>query len=302
MADASAFFRYARRRHEIFLRRQRGDPPPWTDDPILRQYRFTNIFREDDRTTIWCREHVRDRYDGEAAVLPAVVVFRWFNKIETGEAIFLRDRPSAFEQWVAGKWDITELARIIRAYRGEGPYVNGAYIIKSPPGMSKLDGVLQSCERFRTKPCMNMRWDYFARRMTETGRETLEAVWDWLRGFDQLGDFMAYEIVTDLRHTHLLRDAPDIMTWANAGPGAVRGLNRLHGRPVGQSLPKAQSLAEMQDLLKMSRSPLRWPQEWGRWEMREVEHTLCEHDKYVRVTTGEGRPKQLYRGGGSNEV
>jgi hypothetical protein len=29
--------------------------------------------------------------------------------------------------------------------------------------------------------------------------------------------------------------------------------------------------------------------------MREVEHTLCEFDKYERVRTGEGKPRGVYR-------
>ena len=31
------------------------------------------------------------------------------------------------------------------------------------------------------------------------------------------------------------------------------------------------------------------------WDMRTVEHTLCEFDKYERVRTGEGRPRQVFR-------
>ena len=26
-------------------------PPPWTDDPILQEFKFCQVFREDDRTT-----------------------------------------------------------------------------------------------------------------------------------------------------------------------------------------------------------------------------------------------------------
>ena len=30
-------------------------------------------------------------------------------------------------------------------------------------------------------------------------------------------------------------------------------------------------------------------------EMREIEHSLCEFDKYERVRNGEGKPRGLYR-------
>ena len=59
---------------------------------------------------------------------------------------------------------------------------------------------------------------------------TLEAAFDLLQDRPGIGPFVAYEVVSDLRWTRYLRDAPDIMTWASAGPGAVRGLNRVWGR------------------------------------------------------------------------
>lgn len=285
-----AFFQYARRRHEIYLRRAAGHPPPWTNEAILQQYRFTNVFRELDRTTIWCREHVRERYEGLPEVLPAVVVFRWFNKIETGEAIFGEE----FDWWLR-EGDIDYLRRAIKHARGDGPYVNGAYVIRSPTGMSKLDGVLQCCERFRTRTVAMANWREAARGMVED-RWTLRQAWEWLMEHELLGEFMAYEIVSDLRHTHLLRGASDIMTWANPGPGATRGLNRVQGRPVGYSTGHRILIPEMQEMLLQSSRSLYWPQDWPAWEMREVEHTLCEFDKYERARTGEGTPKQRYDG------
>jgi hypothetical protein len=49
------------------------------------------------------------------------------------------------------------------------------------------------------------------------------------------------------------------------------------------------------DLLELSRDNRHWPQGWPRWEMRDVEHTLCEADKYWRAESGNGRLKQHFR-------
>ena len=35
----------------IRKRREQGLSPPWTNDPIFKQGRFLNVFREDDRGT-----------------------------------------------------------------------------------------------------------------------------------------------------------------------------------------------------------------------------------------------------------
>jgi hypothetical protein len=331
--DPNPFFAYARARHAIHLRRTAGRPrSEWTSDPVLAAYRFCNIFRELDRTTIWFRDNVREGIRDRPEVLLATVLFRWFNRITTGEAIFRQaqmrlsppgaEAETPWDSFLSYHWEPHEftdnLRRAIVSYCGRGPYVTGSYIIKTPDGRDKLDGVLWCVEQF-------MRGDWREYALTpESKPETLEDYWTWLCGFPYLGPFMAYEIVTDLRHTMQLERAPDIMTWANPGPGARRGLNRLHGRRLEYPTPRSQLILEMQELLVLSQEALYWPQfecvrhdavmgrfppsmrpeanidlleesMWPAWEMREVEHTLCEWDKYERIRLGQGRPRQVFR-------
>lgn len=297
--DAKPFFEFARERHAIYLRRRAGIPRfDWTSDPILASNRFTNVFRELDKTTIWLREHVRGPLRDDPRVLIGIVLFRWFNRIETGEAIFTQKRLGGGTAWdeFLRTWETDALLEAIRAYCGKGPYVTGAYIIKSPQGVDKLVGVLRSVRKF-VEYCNGDPID-IAKRLAERQR-TLQAVWDWLRKADHLGDFMAYEIVSDLRWTYILENAPDIMTWANPGPGAIRGLNRMMARPLESRATGSLFLPEMMTLLHMSRDPQYWPQdnpeEWPSWELREVEHTLCEFDKYERMRQGEGQMKAKFR-------
>jgi len=44
-----SFIRFANERHAIYERRREGDSYPWTSDPILRKYKFCNVFRHLDR-------------------------------------------------------------------------------------------------------------------------------------------------------------------------------------------------------------------------------------------------------------
>ena len=62
---------------------------------------------------------------------------------------------------------------------------------------------------------------------------------------------MAYEVVTDLNYTKILQNVDDKMTWANAGPGAVRGLNRIYNRSLNKSLNQDQANIEMRELLHL---------------------------------------------------
>jgi hypothetical protein len=351
MTDRTAdFFAFARERHSIYLRRRSGVAGPWTTDEILRQYRFTNVFRELDRTTAWFREHVRQPLASRPEVLLATVVFRWFNRVTTGEAVFSQpslglggeaDGETAWD-FLLRTGDVSSMRASILQYCGSGPYVTGAYIIKTPDGLNKLDGVLQCIEWFMEQKHIvsgesslvphttsELGWrqlaeDFISMRNAQPdNRGTLHGMWEWLRKFPFLGDFMAYEIVTDLRHTALLDHAPDIMTWANPGPGATRGLGRIFsdGKDTyNQHRHKDHLIELMQQLLHKSQNDQMWPQmqdadnvphqmgpycetwgsaenygSWPRWEMRDVEHTLCEFDKHQRVLNGEGRPRGTFK-------
>lgn len=333
------FFWYARERQSVLLRRRAGCSRPWTDDPALNQYRFCNVFREDDRTTEWFRINVRDPLRDSPDVLLATVLFRWFNRISTGEAIFTQKNLLGGDtawftmmtelesnNWRADQGDgascVDPLRHAIKAYIPNGPYVTGSYIIRGTPGHDKLDGVLDCVRNF-----MSGAWDYPGasqqlgpqgwREVAEmlladrtwhgTGGQfaTLEATWRWLKQVPFLGDFMAYEIVTDLRHTALLDLAPDVQTWANPGPGAARGAGRmLYGdKDHYRQTQKTELNAVMRDVVEWSRSPAYWPQwsseygeyvtagydlpdgvtqDWPAWEMRDAEHTLCEYFKHAR--------------------
>lgn len=300
------FFGFAQKRHQIYLDRKAGKPWPWTDDPILRDNYFTNVYRELDKTTVWFREHVREDmniYHPEW-LLPATLIFRWFNRIDMGEIIFsspeLIDRACIFERYMHSKcWDTPGwLRNEIFRVKPKGPYVNGAYIIKAENGMDKLAGVCHCIDMFMS--CAN--WEEWTKYLDYVcgGDVTLQESWSWLKSQYYIGPFTAYEIVCDLRYTKLHYRASDIMTWANPGPGAMRGLGRLYCDDPNAKLGRLGSIDLMRDLLL--RSKMHWPvmfseyhqTTWPPWEMREVEHTLCEFDKYERVRLGQGRSKRRY--------
>lgn len=271
---------YAVERYQIMLARRQGLREPWTSDPILREYRFCNVFREDDRTTAWIREHIREPLRDDPKVLMAMVVARWFNRIETLERIE--------DLLLAGDWNPPEYRRRLK---GVSPLVTGAYMVKTPPRMSKLEGIIH---------CINAFEKDAAHLATHGDPESTElaGMWEVFTEYPYLGPFMAYEIVTDLRHTYMGEKATDIMTWCSPGPGCARGLGRvMHGDKDTYSYVSPRDrqvmLLLMNELLPWINE--HWDERWPRWEMRELEHTLCEFDKYERARLGEGRPKQKFK-------
>lgn len=277
--NADEYFSTARERYLIHQRRNvKLLPPPWTEDPVFQEWRFCNVHREDDKTTIWFRENVRKHLSG-FAVLEATVIFRWFNRIETGERIL----DLLLEGW--------NTAEARRRLTGFSPVVTGAYIIKGYDGYDKLNGVLRCIDEARPKlSTLYHQWVQLAQTTAEP--LTLQRAWQDLRTLDYMGGFMAYEVVSDLRWTDVLCFAPDINTWANAGPGCARGLGWLVYNDSSKFNASSRSgqavmLDIMQQLLALSRDDRYWPREFTPWEMRECEHWSCEYDKYKRAQRGD---------------
>lgn len=262
-------------RQRIYLARQRGAPWPWTRDPILQRFRFCNTYREQDRVTKWIRENWRDSYPqcNDKNLWFAMCVARHINWPGTLAEI---GYPS--------DWNPRQVLRVLEKRQVAGRKVyTSAYLLGGgcPGGMAKT--------RFTVMGVLNPLW-----RAVATGNSVppwenptaivvgVQDVFKWLCTFFGFGKFLAYEVATDLRWTRYLKRAHDIYSWANIGPGAVRGLNRLYERELRQSHPQPQLLEELllvQTEIRNRCNPLILPD----IEARDIEHSLCEYDKYERV-------------------
>src|SRR5260370_21582420 len=60
------YWRFSARRQNIFFRRLAGNPPPWTRDPVLLQYKFTNAYRASDRVCQYLIRYVI--YSGDSSL------------------------------------------------------------------------------------------------------------------------------------------------------------------------------------------------------------------------------------------
>ena len=83
-----SYWRFAAERPEIFLKRANGKSIPWTDDPILQEYRFTNVYRASERASQYLIRNVI--YSGEQSpkeVFFRTLLFKFFNKIDTWELL-----------------------------------------------------------------------------------------------------------------------------------------------------------------------------------------------------------------------
>lgn len=281
-AEYNTFWYWMNERHKIHQKKMTGDAFPWTDDPILQAWRFCQVFREMDKTTTWIRINWREPYADHPNLWLAMALARFTNHIPTLEAVGF---PDVFDPD-----KITERMQS-KARRGEKVFTS-AYMIT---GKLASDSGTDKCEMVARQILLPL---YERMDPSKLQGMSLQQAFNYFGEFPGFGGtgFMSYEVVSDLRHTRYLKDAPDTMTWANAGPGAQRGLNRLFGRALNRTVPQAVALKEMAELLEMANSvmsPL-GPHLPRPLEMRDIEHSLCEMDKYIRVRDNQGFPRERY--------
>lgn len=278
------YFDFINERHRLYLAKKRGKPAPWTRDPILQIYKFTNVYRELDAVSIDCAERVLDQYypwrkSRAAGLVGDVIGYRLFN----WPATWTRLAPAR------DPWNEAKAKRILhRAYNAGHKVFTGAYkVSNNGERRSKIDLVCEAVSVGYELAPMLVREIRKDRTLANAARLFQEHI-------PLVGPFVAYEFACDLRWTKLLENAPDIDTWGNPGPGATRGLNRLAERKLTAKPSKWQLVNEMRDILEESRLPGRLGKHMVPLEMRDVEHSLCEYDKYCRVKNGEGKPRSLY--------
>lgn len=284
---------YMKKRQAILLAREGGMKPPWTSDKILDTGRFCNVFREDDRVTKWIDKNIREPYILHPHLWFMLCIARYINWPPTLQFLITQgrwpDNPDFHPINIT--YGLQDLAKT-----GMKVYTS-AYMIRAESN-PKVEWYSWTKHKYIAEIVLGRLWEDREdwQRVVES-KPTLEEVWLKFQAprYIGWGPFMAYEVVTDLRHTRYLSLSKDIFTWANAGPGAIRGLNRLYGRELNNKPKPSQTNQEMYIIQEeMNNTAKLWPIPWPRLEMRDVEHNLCEFDKYERVRLGEGQMRSKY--------
>lgn len=261
-------------RHSIYMKRRDGSKYPWTKDPILRDFRFCNVYRELDTVTVWIRENWREPFDKDKDLWFAMVVARLLNQPDSLEAVGF---PTP--------WAPKNFQRILKKREEQGLRVfNAAYIV-STNGVA-MNKVQYIAERVLTPMWIN-------RGFVRPGLgENCQALYEKLMRFDGMGSFMAAQVVADMKHTSVMSKANDIFTFVASGPGSRRGLNRMVGREVKSPWREHEWREVALEIGEKVNYDL--PPWMDRIDMQDFQNCLCEFDKYMRATTGEGKPKQRY--------
>lgn len=273
------FFRTMYERQMIWKRRfMEHKSQPWTDDPILRDNKFTNVYRELDRNSQWeIKNIIRDDSLSLNNLIWKMMVFRFFNNPATFEfdakhyktaaqGDFFGDTyKSGLKQEVdpnklisATKWrngipnydeyDEDEFERFIAGIRsvGQNPYTN-AYLINSmcAKGHSRDYAYTRVVIPTLHKEIPNI-------IKTVLTAKTPEDIIAKLNTLPSVSSFISHEFYQDFTYIPRYTDRKFMSftqdDYTNVGPGASIGIRlifpALKGKDQKQGIYRLRDMAE----------------------------------------------------------
>lgn len=251
----------------------------YSSDPIIAEYRFCNVRREDDRVTVWLRKNWREPHIQDTHLWFAMCVARFVNWPDTLD-----------ELGYPVPWDASRFLFVMRHRKLlKAKVYSGAYMTRAEPGMPGEDKA-----SYQAKSVFGPLWE---NRMTlrPSPEDTLNSYHTMLMRYHGMGSFMAAQVVADMKYAPPFKvgrevRAKDWWTFAASGPGSRRGLNRVLGRPPespwteeGWRMEHSRLIERMGEIEGV-----------GRLTASDWQNVECEFDKYERVRLGEGRPRARY--------
>ena len=266
---------WVKERYSIFLKKEAGEPRPWTEDIILGTYRFCNVHRENDKVTRWIHDNWLSPDCDEQHIWFAMVIARLLNQPESLQAL----SETAFVEW-----DKKRFIDVLTKRKNQGlKNFNGAYIVSTNGrAMDKVEYLAN----YVLEPLWKARDS-----IKPTTSDTLASFFKHLTQYDGMGSFMSAQVVADVKHAPVLAQAEDWWTFAEPGPGSLRGMRYLLGLGMQDTKQDKNWKYNLAILRERLNNDLDIPELDG----QNTQNCLCELSKYAKTVLGIGVPKQLYR-------
>lgn len=286
------YFYFIQERMKIFWRKCEGKNV-LTEDPILREYKFTNVYRACDRVSQYLLSHVIynkvERYTPEDMLL-RILVFKIFNKIETWEYI-----RQTYGEITTVHFNVKKISRLLSERQQYAPIFNNAYMMTG------------SHKRYDYLPTKHEKWLTMVKEeFLDEGvvgkilhAKSLEEVYKLLRECSFLGGFLAYQYAIDFNYCPYLNF--DENSFVIAGIGAIRGIQKCflsYGKTYEDAIRYTyQHFTELQERYGYTDFK---PLDNHKLTLLDLQNCFCETDKYLRakmpeLLVGNKRIKQKYK-------
>lgn len=267
------YWYFACERQNIFWRKLEGKEPPWTEDEILQEYKFCNSYRVNDRVSQYLLKNViynGKTYDNDDTIF-RIILFKLFNKEQTWELLLENIGDPTLK-----KFNRKTYSEVLEKAISNGIKIyNDAYISCANKAFGfdrKHDNHLALLQKMFLEDKMHD-------KILEC--KNMKEAFEIIESYPLIGDFMAYQLVTDINYS-------DVVDWKEneftvAGPGSLRGINKCFidkGNMSNEDIIKY--MYENQDK-EFKRLNLNFKRIGNReLQLIDCQNIFCELDKYCR--------------------
>ncbi|MCS0419331.1 nucleotide kinase domain-containing protein, partial [Vibrio diabolicus] len=298
------WFHHQRERTSIYYKKEiLCLPPYWTDDEILKNYKFVNTKRTWDRETKWLLNNVINNhsvsYDNK--ILNSFL-FRVINKSATLREI---NAPFDFSKMNIKYIDETIREQLSNISLKNPNYVffSAAYILGGPKVnfgkfLEEIEGKTEKNMILRMIKFVFYNQDKIVNGVNVSANQ-LE-VFNHLKSFSGIGNFLAYQIFVDL--TYIDKFPFTEMNFVVSGPGCERGINWIFSDRDGMNSEECIFWFTLNQNKISEKYKEKWdmdeifhflPKEERTYTLMDMENSgACEIDKRCRTKFNNKRPKQ----------
>ncbi len=267
------YWYFACERQNIFWKKLNNTPAPWTEDKILQEFKFCNSYRVNDRVSQYLIKNViynGKKYSAENTIF-RIILFKLFNLESTWELLVKNFGDVTLENF-----DFDKYSKVLNHAINNGEKIyNDAYISCANKAFGfdhKHDNHLALLNKM-----------FFEDKMQNKilSCDTMQKAFEIIKSYPLIGNFMAYQLVTDINYS-------DVVNWSEneftvAGPGSQRGIRKCFidkGQMSDEEIIKY--MYENQDK-EFERLHLKFKRIGDRpLQLIDCQNIFCELDKYCR--------------------
>ena len=268
-----SYWHFAHERQNIFFARLENRPWPWTNDAVLQEYKFTNAYRASDRVSQYLIRNVIYKGDGSPNELFfRVLLFKVFNRIDTWELLRREVGEITFRNYTFRHFD-----RILTNAMANGARIYSAAYIMPSGGSGAGPGRKHSMP---LRLIEKMIRDGLPEKIAKA--RSMAKAFELIREYPTIGDFLAYQYITDLNYSPLTSFSE--MEFVVPGPGALGGVRKCFSDPGGLTESELIKVVTERQEQEFDSLGLSFKSLWGRpLQLIDCQNLFCEVDKYARV-------------------
>jgi len=272
------YWYFAAERQNIFYKKLNGEESPWTEDRILQEYKFCNSYRASDRVSQYLIKNViynGKKYSNEDMIF-RIILFKIFNKESTWEILCDKLGDITLDDFSFKTYcDILEEAK----NKGEKIYTD-AYMSCANKAFGydkKHENHIALLEKMFIKDKMQNKI---------LNAKTMEEAFNIIKSYELIGNFMAYQLVTDINYSEATNFSEREFTVA--GPGSERGIKKCFVDLEGMTKEDVIKWMCDNQEKEFKRLGIEFKNLGGRpLQYIDCQNLFCELDKYCRQAVPE---------------